>query len=268
MIRPVGRSLGEFPHRQAAEPRPASPANRFGSPRKRIRFAADRRRSRSRRPTRRPARIAPDQRGPGSDGRQAPPPAASGRRAWRRVSGRSTKSSCPWRDAGEGLSRRAAPWIVRATACAPRPAALITFAAVSRIASPPPVSIVSPSRSTCPETTGVANAIAAPCAAASPHSASMRAWLSTMPVEGERRARSALSSGSSARASSPVSQTRSATPFAFARVSSAARPATSLSLAATMSLPQRRCGTPYSQQKRYSISFPSTHRCVLVKPVG
>ena len=176
MIRPVGRSSGECPHRPAAEPHPASPANRFGSPRgKRMRSAGVLRHRRLHRPIRRPAQIAPDQRGPGSNGRQTPLPRHRVDEAWRRASGRSTRSSCPWRDGGGGVSSIGRPWIVRATACAPRPAALMTFAAISRIASPPPVSIVTPSRLPSPEMTGVANAIAAPCASASPHSASMRA---------------------------------------------------------------------------------------------
>jgi hypothetical protein len=55
-----------------------------------------------------------------------------------------------------------------------------------------------------------------------------------MPVEGESSARFALSAGSSARTSAPLSQRRSSTPFAFACASSAASLAISLSAAATI----------------------------------
>jgi hypothetical protein len=37
----------------------------------------------------------------------------------------------------------------------------------------------------------------------------MKAWLSTMPVEGENRPRTAVTSGSNARTSAPLSQRRS-----------------------------------------------------------
>jgi len=42
----------------------------------------------------------------------------------------------------------------------------------------------------------------------------MKAWLSTIPVEGESRAASQFSAGSSARAASPESVSRSLTPLA------------------------------------------------------
>ena len=71
-----------------------------------------------------------------------------------------------------------------------------------------------------------------------------------MPVEGKSSARFALSAGTSARTSAPLSQRRSSTPFAFACAPSAASLAISLSSAATISLPLRRCCTPFSRQKR------------------
>ena len=101
-----------------------------------------------------------------------------------------------------GILSAGMPAIERASACAPRPAAFTTCAAAMRMGAAPPVSMMSPRSAARPARTGVSNAIIAPWASASPRSASMKAWLSTMPVEGDNSARSATSAGSSARASS------------------------------------------------------------------
>jgi hypothetical protein len=81
-------------------------------------------------------------------------------------------------------------------------------------------------------------------------------------------ARSAISAGSSARASAPLSQMRSATPLASAWALSTASLSTSPAFTATKSLPHRLCATPNSLQNAYSIALPSTQSRVLWSPVG
>src|SRR5271166_1857030 len=127
------------------------------------------------------------------------------------------------------------PEMDRATACGPRPAALTTSRAPIRKGFAPPVSITSPGGPASPRRTNVSSASIAPCRSASPSGASMKAWLSTLPVDGESNARSATSAGSSPRASGPLSQTRSVTPLASACASNAA------------SLPASRLARPHDQ---------------------
>ena len=76
----------------------------------------------------------------------------------------------------------------------------------------------------------------------------MKAWLSMMPVEGESRAAVQDSAGSRASASSRVSRVRSGTPLAAARPWMDSSFPASSSFVATISLPQRACGTPRSRQ--------------------
>ncbi len=83
-----------------------------------------------------------------------------------------------------------------------------------------------------------------------PSSASMKPWLSMMPVEGESRAATHATSGSSARAALEPSGSRSVTPFLAAVSLMAASLGSWLSLVATRSLPQRACATLFSAQKR------------------
>mgnify|MGYP002382123457 CR=1 FL=1 len=93
------------------------------------------------------------------------------------------------------------------------PAELMTMPASSRIGSSPPTSNRKPSFRASPRNSGLFRASAAPCASASPSRASIRPWLSTMPVEGESRAAVALSCGSSALDCAALSGCRSCTPF-------------------------------------------------------
>ncbi len=96
-----------------------------------------------------------------------------------------------------------------------------------------------PSAQTRPESTGVASAICAPAASASLRSAVIRAWLSMIPVEGDKSPRTQETSGSSSRISARESETRSVTPFASAFALSRPRVEPSSSEVATMSLPRR-----------------------------
>jgi hypothetical protein len=64
-----------------------------------------------------------------------------------------------------------------------------------------------------------------------------------MPLDGDSSARWTARAGSRARASSPLSQTKSITPFASARALIAESLSISASLTATRSLPRCRCGT-------------------------
>ena len=89
-----------------------------------------------------------------------------------------------------------------------------------------------------------------PLASIWPSSASMKPWLSMMPVEGESSAATQASSGSSACAALPPMGSRSVTPFLAAVSWMAASLANWLSCVATSSLPQRACGTLFSAQKR------------------
>lgn len=79
------------------------------------------------------------------------------------------------------------------------------------------------------------------------------------PVSGEISAWLQRNAGSSAQASSPLSQRSVSTPAARARRSIFSSPARSASLAATISLPQRRWSTPWLRQKSTSFRRPSTH---------
>ena len=65
-----------------------------------------------------------------------------------------------------------------------------------------------------------------------------------MPVDGDSSAASQASAGSSARADSPESSSRSSTPLALACARIDCSLSVSVALAATISLPQLRCGTP------------------------
>jgi hypothetical protein len=76
----------------------------------------------------------------------------------------------------------------------------------------------------------------------------MSAWLSMMPVEGEYRAATQESSGSSASAWARVIQTTSLTPLARAFFCIPSSSPNWLSSAATISFPERRCGTPCATQ--------------------
>ena len=140
------------------------------------------------------------------------------------------------------------PAIPRAIAGAASPAALTSTRHPNVSGSAPPVPTTKPFSLACAETNGLRNAIIAPAASASPCRLSISAWPSTMPVEGDSSAPFTASAGSNACAAAPVSTCRSSTPFAAARALIDASVATSPSSAATISLPQRRCGTPRSAQ--------------------
>ncbi len=117
------------------------------------------------------------------------------------------------------------------------------------VGSAPPTAIFkSRARTTRPDSTGAWKAKAAPAFSASPCSASMNPWLSTIPVTGESSAAVQASAGSIARASAAVSSRMPSTPFASARALIAARRPLSSSDVATISLPQLRCGTPRAAQ--------------------
>jgi len=118
----------------------------------------------------------------------------------------------------------------------------------SRIGSGPPMSRTIPRAVALPERMGALKAIMPPQSSRSPRKASISAWLSMMPVEGESSAASAFNAGSSARASAPLSGWRSVTPQARAWASMAASLSVSAGLVATMSLPVRRCGMPRAAQ--------------------
>ena len=70
-----------------------------------------------------------------------------------------------------------------------------------------------------------------------------------MPVEGDSRAATQATSGSSARAALAPSGSRSVTPFFSAVSLMAASLGSWLSAVATSSLPQRACDTEFSAQK-------------------
>ncbi len=132
----------------------------------------------------------------------------------------------------------------RASACAPSPALLITQVASISAGAPPPVRTMKrPPRSTSIDSTGACSAHTAPSRSASPSSASISWWLSTMPVDGENSASTHSSAGSSVCASARVSGNRSSTPFSAARAAIAFNCFTCAALVATSSLPVRRCGT-------------------------
>ena len=76
----------------------------------------------------------------------------------------------------------------------------------------------------------------------------MSAWLSMIPVEGECSAPMQKSSGSRRATSSLAIQSMSVTPLACAFSRSAASSGSWFSFVATISLPQRRCGTPCDAQ--------------------
>ncbi len=88
----------------------------------------------------------------------------------------------------------------------------------------------------------------APAASASPRYASINAWLSMMPVEGECRAATQCSAGSMRIASAAGISTTSVTPFSCAFAFIDRSSSFSESEAATISLPQRLKGTPCSSQ--------------------
>jgi hypothetical protein len=141
------------------------------------------------------------------------------------------------------------PSIIRARRVACSPAAFTTSRARSAMGSGPPTRSSMPSAVARPPSIGAWKAKTVPWCSASPCRASMKAWLSTMPVEGECSAAVQCSAGSIASASSRESSRRSPTPFAAARARMpSSRPASS-SVVATISLPQLLCGTPRSRQK-------------------
>ncbi|MNS23202.1 hypothetical protein D3C86_1348050 [compost metagenome] len=157
----------------------------------------------------------------------------------------------------------------RARSGAVRPAELTTVRA-SRVVAPSAASTSSrmPSAVTAPVRTGDCTASIAPAFSASPSSAVIRPWLSMMPVEGESSAAWHSSCGSSARAASRLSSAMSCTPLASALARMPSSVATCAALVATISLPQRWCGTWWEAQKSYNIALPRTHSSALSEPFG
>ena len=140
------------------------------------------------------------------------------------------------------------PSMRRLTSCAHRPAQLTTNRNRTTAGSASPA-VSSTLRSQArPERTGADSAICAPRASASRRSAIISAWLSTMPVDGEKRPPAQDTSGSSALTSLAESITRSCTPLASAEVLSAVSTGISCALVATISLPTRACGISRSAQ--------------------
>ena len=76
----------------------------------------------------------------------------------------------------------------------------------------------------------------------------MKPWLSMMPVAGESKALVHDRLGSSAIASAALSTRMPSTPLVSARCLIPASIASSRAFVATISLPQLRCGTPFSMQ--------------------
>ena len=89
-----------------------------------------------------------------------------------------------------------------------------------------------------------------------------------MPVDGESSAAVQNTSGSRAATAPASSHCRSSTPFAAALVRIPSSVAFCASLVATISLPQRACGTPRSAQYSYRRPLPATQVRALSEPVG
>jgi hypothetical protein len=106
----------------------------------------------------------------------------------------------------------------------------------------------------------------APVDSASPSNWCISTWLSTMPVDGEYSAAVHSSSGSIARAKSRDIQRRSSTPFSSERARIVSSTGCWPADVATISLPQRRYGTPRSSQYAYRRCFPSTHSRAFNEP--
>ncbi len=81
------------------------------------------------------------------------------------------------------------------------------------IGSAPPTSSWIPSAVTAPPVTGLFSTSDAPWFSASPKYASIKPWLSIMPVDGERKPAKLTTAGSSSANSSRDSMRRSSTPL-------------------------------------------------------
>jgi hypothetical protein len=115
-------------------------------------------------------------------------------------------------------------------------------------ASAPPVRSTIPADVMAAPRIGVSKATMPPTFSRSPWSASMKPWLSTMPVEAEKKARMQETSGSMALTSSGVFQVRPSTPLAWAWSQIAWSFGNWSSDVATISLPQASTFTPRSAQ--------------------
>ena len=125
----------------------------------------------------------------------------------------------------------------RASGCAPRPAALTTASNSSSPASRPENRTCQDGALKLMRSTAVSNAIMPPRSWRSPHSASMKPWLSMMPVSGDHSAPMQDNSPSMARAALPPIICVFSTPFLSACARMVSTLASSASLVATMSLP-------------------------------
>jgi len=153
-----------------------------------------------------------------------------------------------------------------ATLQALRPAAFTRAVHRSSVGASPPARTRNPPRSARTVSTGARVASIAPPACACASNDSIRAWLSTMPVDGESNAASTSSAGSSAMTAAPSRRCRSSTPLVRARRSMAASSFDCAAPRATISLPVRRCGTARSVQKAYNCSRPWRHSRALRLP--
>ena len=108
--------------------------------------------------------------------------------------------------------------------------------------------------------------IVPPAARRSSAKARATARKSTIPVAGECRAATPAACGSTSRMPSASRRRRPGTPFALPRRSSSSSPASSASVEATISLPQRSKGMPRSSQYSYRVAAPRTHSSAFSEP--
>ncbi len=141
------------------------------------------------------------------------------------------------------MRRRRDRRVAAASTGAPWPALLTTVSASSVVAVSPPTSSSMPCGVAVARSAGECSASIAPAACASPSSASIRPWLSMMPVDGDSSARVHRSCGSSAIASSALSQRRSRHAVGERAVRDHLQLRDLGVVVATISLPQRRWST-------------------------
>ncbi len=114
--------------------------------------------------------------------------------------------------------------------------------------------------------TGAFVTTSTPRSRSSPASVHATAPKSTIPVEGECNPATPRQWGSSSAISAASRRRRPVTPLARPRRSSLSSGGTSAALRATITLPQRSCGTPSRSQNSYISRAPSTQRRAFSDP--